>query len=144
MYLAHYDSRFCCTSKFFCNLEYVVVSPFTLFNLSCQSVTCYYCIPKLVGVHVADARSTTRASPLVYYCPNSPRHDFQPAMSRKFVIMNHSLTLSFLSCHLVTAYYCISELVVEGDAGSTSWSCPEGSYCPNGTGHDLSFVKEIL
>ena len=33
-------------------------------------------------------------------------------------------------------YYCVPENTISGDPGSTYTLCPQGSYCPNGTGHD--------
>ena len=31
-------------------------------------------------------------------------------------------------------YYCLPDLVVNGDVNTVMWSCPQGYFCPNGTG----------
>lgn len=33
-------------------------------------------------------------------------------------------------------YYCLPELVTEGDPTSVRTPCPSGYFCPNGTGHN--------
>ena len=46
------------------------------------------------------------------------------------------VTYHFVLCFIISGYYCVPELVVVGDASSTYLPCPQGFYCPNGTGHD--------
>ena len=43
---------------------------------------------------------------------------------------------SFLLFSLMPGYYCIPSLSVAGDPSSAKNLCPEGFFCPNGTGHD--------
>ena len=35
-----------------------------------------------------------------------------------------------------TGYYCIPEQVIAGDITSVKTDCPQGWFCPNGTGHN--------
>lgn len=36
----------------------------------------------------------------------------------------------------ITGYYCVPALTIAGNAGTSKTPCPEGYYCPNGTGYD--------
>ena len=36
----------------------------------------------------------------------------------------------------LSGYYCLPELVTVGDVNTVITLCPEGYYCPNGTGYD--------
>ena len=36
----------------------------------------------------------------------------------------------------LTGFYCVPALTIAGNAASSKTACPEGYYCPNGTGYD--------
>lgn len=37
---------------------------------------------------------------------------------------------------IISGYYCVPANVVAGDLSTVKTACPEGYYCPNGTGYD--------
>ena len=69
--------------------------------------------------------------PIGMHCPegSSEPHDCMAGMYTDYEGASE--------CHICPeGFYCVPELVIPGIVSTVTWPCPQGFFCPNGTGHD--------